>query len=320
MSVTEPTAAAHHRTERSRELAELVALLRARPVSPEKSIGQARADYEALAERYSDPPEVDRRSVVAGGVPAEWASPIGVGHPQEAILLLHGGGYTLGSIAAYRDLAARLAHLTNVAVLTIEYRLAPEHLFPAAVDDAVSAYRWLRDQLPADAPIALVGDSAGGGLAVSLMVAARDAHVQLPVAAAVFSPRTDLVQTGSSVDTQAQWDPLVSPASSLANGLRYVGPGGDPRHPLASPLFADLAGLPPVFIYVGTSEILLDDSLRLGRVLRRADVEVDLDVWSEGIHIMPFFAARVPEAAEALDNAAAFLRRHLGGSSAVASV
>lgn len=309
-----------HRTGRSPELAELISLLRARPVSPEKSVEQARADYEALAQRFCDPPKVDRRDVVAGGVPAEWSIPCGGERPQAAILLLHGGGYTLGSIAAYRDLAARLAHLTGVSVLTIEYRLAPEHLFPAAVDDAVSAYRWLREQLPVDAPVAAVGDSAGGGLTVSLMVAARDAHLPLPVAAAVFSPRTDLVQTGASVDTQAHLDPLVSPASSLQNGLRYMGSDGDPRHPLASPLFADLAGLPPIFIYVGTAEILLDDSLRLARALRRAGVDVDLDVWPEGIHILPFFAARVPEAAEALDTAAAFLRRHLDRSSAVASM
>lgn len=317
MSNAGPTAA--HRTGRSPEFAELVALLRDRPVSPEKSVEQARADYEALAQRYCDPPDVDRREVVAGDVPAEWSSPIGYEHPRAAILLLHGGGYTLGSVVAYRDLAARLAHLTGVPVLTIGYRLAPEHLFPAAVDDAVSAYRWLRDQLPADARVAVVGDSAGGGLALSLMVAARDAHLPLPVSAAVFSPRTDLVQTGASVDTQAHLDPLVSPASSLQNGLRYVGPDGDPRHPLASPLFADLTGLPPVFVYVGTAEILLDDSLRLARALRRAGVDVDLDVWPEGIHILPFFAARVPEAAEALDTATAFLRRHLGPPSAVAS-
>jgi epsilon-lactone hydrolase len=311
MSSTRPTATTVHRSGRSPAFAELVDLLRARPVSPEKSVEQARADYEALAARYSDPPAVERRAVMAGGVPAEWSTPPGTGETSSAILLLHGGGYTLGSIAAYRDLAARLAHLTGAAVLTIEYRLAPEHLFPAAVDDAVSAYRWMRDRLPAGTPVAVVGDSAGGGLAVSVMVAAHDAQLPLPEAAAVFSPRTDLVQTGASVDTQAHLDPLVSPASSLQNGLRYLGPDGDPRHPLASPLFADLTGLPPVFIYVGTAEILLDDSLRLARELRRAGVAVDLDVWPEGIHILPFFAARVPEAAEALDNAAAFLRRHL---------
>ncbi|MEU7816905.1 alpha/beta hydrolase [Pseudonocardia sp. NPDC049154] len=305
----------NHRTERTAAYQELLRYLRELPISPERSIEEARTAYETLCAHFADPPEATLVPVDANGVRAEWTTPPGGASVKAAILLLHGGGFTVGSAAGYRDLAARLMAATGAGVLTIDYRLAPEHRFPAALDDATTALRWLHSEAPGR-PVAVVGDSAGGGLAISLAVAVRDAGLTAPVALSVFSPRTDLVQTGASVDTQADLDPLVTPASSYENGLRYVGSEAGLRNPSASPLLADLTGLPPVYLYVGTSEILLDDGLRLARALRRAGVAVDLDVWPEGIHILPFFASRVPEAAEALSTATAFLTAQLAVATA----
>jgi len=293
------------------EFEKLIELLREREFNAATTpIEQLRAGFERFAIALADPPPVRRTAVDTAGVPAEWAV-AAKAIPDAAVLYLHGGGFGIGSIASYRDLSARLATETGVPVLTLGYRLAPEYPFPAALDDAMAAYRWLRQSNPASR-IAVAGDSAGGGLAFSLAVVLRDAGERLPTALVAFSPLTDLTHSGSSVRTQAALDPLVTPASSRSYARGYLA-GHDPADPLVSPLFADLRGLPPVHIQVGTAEVLLDDALRLARRLRDAGVFVDLDVWPEMVHILPFFAARVPEARTALRYGARFLRTCLEG-------
>jgi monoterpene epsilon-lactone hydrolase len=299
----------------SPEFEKLMEFLRERQFNAATTpIEQLRAGFERFAAAIADPPPVRTRAVDAGGVPAEWAT-AEQGIPDAAVLYLHGGGFGIGSIASYRDLSARIATEAEVSVLTLGYRLAPEHPFPAALDDAMAAYRWLRDSMPASR-IAVAGDSAGGGLAVSLVVALRDAGEPLPAGVVTFSPLTDLTHSGSSIKTQAALDPLVGPESSRSYAHRYLA-GHDPEDPLASPLFGDLWGLPPVHIQAGTAEVLLDDALRLARRLRDAGVSVDLDVWPEMVHILPFFAARVPEARAALRNGARFLRDRLDATAEV---
>ena len=292
--------------EHSPEFHELIATLRAKPFKADTTpVPELRASFERFAADLADPPAVETEQVDAGGVSAEWARDAGA-RSDAAILYLHGGGYSIGSVQSYRDLSARLAVATGVPVLTVEYRLAPEHRFPAAVDDALTAYRWLLATVP-PAGVVFAGDSAGGGLAVSTALAARDQGVPVPGGLALASPLTDLAHTGRSVQVNAPLDPIVTPAGSHAYAERYLGPDGDPRHPLASPLFADLAGLPPAYIQVGTAEVLLDDSLRLARRLRDSGTRVDLDVWPGMIHILPFFASRVPESRRALASMASFV-------------
>ncbi|MGY1806213.1 alpha/beta hydrolase [Blastococcus sp. SYSU D00669] len=283
-------------------------MLRSRPFNADTTpVAELRAGFERFAAGFADPPPVEREPVDAGGVPAEWAHPTSA-PVSAAVLYLHGGGYTIGSIAAYRDLSARLAVAADVPVLTIDYRLAPEHRFPAAVDDALAAYDWLCARVD-PARIVLAGDSAGGGLAMATAVAARDAGRPLPGGLVLISPLADLAHTGASVARNADLDPIVTPAGSHAYAERYLGPDGNPLHPLASPVYADLSGLPPVHVLVGTAEVLLDDSLRLARRARDAGTSVDLDVWPDMIHILPFFASRVPEAQLALAAVADHVRR-----------
>lgn len=290
---------------------ELLATLRARPFEADvKPVAELREGFERFAASFSDPPEVDTESVDATGVPCEWARPSG-GGARGTVLYLHGGGFTIGSVPAYRDLSARLAVATGCAVLTVEYRRAPEHRYPAALDDAVAAYRYLAGSTDPSS-IVVAGDSAGGGLTLSTALVARDRGLGLPGGLVLISPLADLAHTGRSVETNAAIDPLVTPAGSHAYAERYLGPGGDPYDPLASPLFADLAGLPPTYVQVGTAECLLDDALRVARRLRDAGVATDLDVWPDMVHILPFFASRVPEAAAALDAVAAFVRDRVG--------
>jgi monoterpene epsilon-lactone hydrolase len=248
--------------------------------------------------------------VTVAGIAAEWARPHAA-TDESAVVWVHGGGFTLGSIASYRDLAARVAVLTGVPVLTFEYRLAPEHPFPAALDDSVAV---VREILASTRTVVVGGDSVGGGIAVAAAVAMRERHGSVPAGLAVVSPKVDLTQSGRSVQTNASVDPVVSPAGTTENARRYLGADGDPRDPLASPVFADLSGLPPTYVSVGTAEVLLDDSLRLARELRDAGVAVDLDVWPDMFHIMPFFASRIPEAKDALISLTRAIRRMSDGT------
>lgn len=263
------------------------------------TIEQLREAMEEVGRKFAPPAGVTFSPVDAAGVPAEWADPIGA-EPGRTILYMHGGGYGVGSIASHRHLSAKLAHEAVARALSIDYRLAPEHPFPAAVEDAVAAARWLaREGIDPDR-LVFAGDSAGGGLAIAACLALRDAGDPLPAAIVCMSPMVDLAKEGASMHTRAAIDPMLTPKSSTDYAMRYVGPGGALKAPLASPLYADLRRLPPMQILVGDWEILLDDSVRLAARARAAGVEVDLQVWEEMIHIWPYFADIIPEGREAI--------------------
>jgi acetyl esterase/lipase len=292
----------------SSEFHRLVERLRARPALANPTVAEMRAGFEALARQYAPPADTNIAKVDAGGVPAEWVSVPG-GDPSRVILYFHGGGYTIGSAETHRDLVARLCRAAGARALSVDYRLAPEHPYPAAVDDAVASYRWLLDQGVPRGMIAVAGDSAGGGLALGTLLALRDKGLPLPASAVCMSPVTDHLKTGASMDGKAALDPLVQRKSSTENSRRYIGEG-DPKTPYASPLYADLRGLPPILILVGTSEVLMDDSTRFAERACAAGVETEIEVWEEMIHIWPFFAD-LPEAAKAVERMAAFIRAKL---------
>ncbi len=218
----------------------------------------------------------------------------------------------MGSCATERDLAARIARASAARVLSLDYRLAPEHPFPAMLEDAVGAYRWLLGQGFAPHCTALAGTSAGGGLCVSLLLALRDAGDPLPAAAVLISPGVDAAMTGESMRTRVKADPMLDP-ERVRVWVQMIAAGQDLRHPLLSPLYADLHGLPPLLIHVGTDEILLSDLERLAERAMAAGVDVTLEVWEHMWHAWHFSAARgVPESQQAIDRLGLFLRVYLG--------
>lgn len=248
--------------------------------------------------------------VVANGVRAEWlAAP--AARPDAAIMYLHGGGYCIGSLVSHRPHASRLSSLCGVRVLNVDYRLAPEAPFPAAVEDGVEAYRWLRGQGIAPEKIVIAGDSAGGGLTLSTLLALRDAGEPLPAAGVCISPWTDLALTGETMTTNDAVDPMCHRPSLQAMAAAYLGLT-DPRTPLASPLYADPTGLPPLLIHVGTSETLLDDALRFSAKAERAGVAVTCEPWPEMIHVWHLFSPLLPEADAALAKIATFVKARIG--------
>jgi len=222
------------------------------------TLAQRRAAFVPGDRLHPVPDDVQVTEVSAGGVPAHWLTAPGAG-PGRVLLFLHGGGYELGSLRSDGELAARLGRASGMRVLFPEYRLAPEHPFPAAIDDVLAAWRWLRTQGLDAASLAVAGDSAGGGLAAALLVATRDAGQALPAAAVLMSPTVDLTSSGASMTERADQDPISTPAMLRQFAAGYLA-GADPTTPLASPLFASLAGLPPLLIQVGTADLLLSDS------------------------------------------------------------
>jgi epsilon-lactone hydrolase len=254
-------------------------------------------------------------SVMAGGVPAEWILPPGV-DTDAMLLYLHGGGYAAGSFLTHGVVAEKLAHVARVRALLPAYRLAPEHRFPAAVDDTMAVYRWLIQEYGADpARVVVAGDSAGGGLTIALAVLARDAALPLPAALACISPWTDLAGTGESMRTKAGKDPCFTPEDLYLQAREYLG-NADPRDPLASPLYADLHGLPPLMVQVGEDELLLDDARRLVERARAVGVDAKIEVWPGMWHI---FATQgtFPESREGMQRLGRFLRRHVETHAAV---
>jgi len=284
----------------------VIDLLRgAPPVPREASFVEQRVALEALTATAPPAADVSVTPVDAGGVPAAWVAAPGA-RADRTILYLHGGGYCIGSIRTHRQLAADLSRATAARLLLLDYRLAPEHPFPAAVDDAVCAYRWLLDR-PADPQhIAIAGDSAGGGLTAATLLALRDQRQALPAAGVCLSPWLDLTLSGRSMDAKAAADPMVQRAALQRMADAYVA-GGDVRAPLASPLFGDLVGLPPLLLQVGTAETLLDDATRFAERARSAGGDVTLEVWDDMVHVWHAFAFVLPEAREAIDKIAAFL-------------
>ena len=274
------------------QLNSLVDLLRSRPM-PEMNIAESRARFEKLAGFLGGSPDAKCEAVDAGGVPAEWVGAPGF-DPARAMLYLHGGGYAIGSINTHRRLAYDLSAASGARVLLIDYRLAPEHPFPAAVDDAARAWRWLLKQGFAPSRLSIAGDSAGGGLTIATLVNLRDQKLALPACAAAMSPWVDLEGVGNSIVARAAQDPMVQKAGLLWMASMYLN-GADAKTPLAAPLHADLKGLPPVLVQAGTAEVLLDDSTRLAEKLHQAGVEVKLSVWPNMLHVFPLFAPILSE-------------------------
>jgi epsilon-lactone hydrolase len=273
----------------------------------ETSVAQMRSDWDAAFTGCTVP--VAGRLVSAGGVYGEWIVPADA-PGDKAILYFHGGGFRLGSVASHRDLIARIAAAGGCRVLAINYRLAPEHRFPAALDDALTAYGWLRKQGFAAEDIALAGDSAGGNLVLTTMLSLRERGEPLPAAGVLMSPWTDLAATGESYQTRAAADPIHQRSMILALAKGYLGETGDARDPLVSPLYADLSRLPALLIQGGDRETVRDDATMLAEKAEAAGVDVELQVWDGMIHVFQMFP-EIPQAQEAVASIAAFLRRHL---------
>ena len=297
----------------SEALETIVGMLRSAGPIEGGSVQEMRAAMEAGRLAATPVPEgVTFSPVDAGGVPAEWNDAEG-GRQDRVIIYFHGGGYCMGSLSTHRGHTARISRLANIRVLSVDYRLGPEHPHPAAVLDAVTAYRFVLDQGIAPSKIALAGDSAGGGLMLAALLAIRDQDLPLPSCGAGISSWTDLTGSGDSMKTRADEDPMIGGSDALQLMVdAYVGVDGDQKAPLASPLFADLAGLPPLLLQVGTAEVLLDDSTRLAERAKAAGVDVTLKVWQDMFHVWHAFAEMLPEGMEATQELADYLNERLG--------
>lgn len=275
------------------QLDSLVTLLRSRPAPEKPDIGLSRAGFEKMAVFLGGAPDAKCEAVDAGGVPAEWVAAPGV-DAERAVLYLHGGGYAIGSLNTHRRLAYDISAASSARVLVIDYRLAPEHPFPAAVDDAAAAWRWMLAQGLDPSRIAIAGDSAGGGLTIATLVNLRDQKLGLPGCAVAISPWVDLEGLGASITGRAAQDPMVQKEGLLWMAGLYLA-GKDAKSPLAAPLHADLGGLPPILVQVGTAETLLDDAMRIAEKLHRAGVDVKLTIWPNMLHVFPLFAPILSE-------------------------
>lgn len=272
------------------------------------AIAAMRCDWEALHAPDASVPRAI--PVLANGVKAAWITPEDV-RDDRAVLFFHGGGFQMGSIETHRALSAAIAAGAGCRVLAVDYRLAPEHRFPAPVEDALAAFDWLLSSGLLPQHIAVAGDSAGGGLALSLMLALKARRHALPAAAALMSPWTDMEASGQSFETRSAADPFHQRAMIKALAKAYLGSGGNPRDPLASPVHGDLSGLPPLLIQVGGNETVLDDARLLADRARAAGVEVRLEIWSGMFHVFQLYAADLPKAREAVGRIGAHLAAHL---------
>ncbi len=272
-----------------------------------------RARLNALGAGYAVPADVRVEPVLANGVAAEWTTTPDA-DPARVLMFLHGGGYVSGSLNSHRHMVAQAGREARARTLALDYRLAPEHPFPAALDDALAGYRFLLAQGVAPQRIALCGESAGGGLAVATMVALRDAGDPLPGCAWLSSPWTDLAQTGATIRTKEAVDPLISKPYLDELAAAYLN-GTDPGNPLVSPIHADLHGLPPWLVFVGSAETLLDDSVRIAAVAGAADVRVTLEIWPDMIHAFTLFYQQVAVARQALERMGAFVQAMTSGGS-----
>jgi acetyl esterase/lipase len=306
----------------SEQLAEVMEHLRG--LAAEARAAEAAGDMAArrrIVDRYGDvDPAVrtlaaEARRVAAAGVPCEWVLAPGA-DPDRRLLYLHGGAWTSGGLDSHRPLSARLSAATGAAVLAVDYRLAPEHPFPAGLDDCLAGYGWLRGHGPSGpAParsVFVAGDSAGGNLTLALLFAARQRGLPFPNAAVAISPATDFLATGDSYRTRAARDPIITAGP---DGIRllsklYLQGRAAPEDPLASPLYGDYRGLPPLLFHVGDAEVLLDDSTRAAEKARAAGVDVTLEVWPEMPHVWHAFAPFLPEATQAIERIGAFVRKH----------
>ena len=276
------------------------------PTSPE----ELRTGFAALMDTMIVPAGITTEVTTLGQARAVLVEPE-QGRREGTILYFHGGSYVLGSPETALSLTANLVVKTGFRALSVDYRLAPEHPFPAGIEDTLAAYRALLDSGLAPSSIAFAGDSAGGGLTVATCLAARDAGLPMPAGIVAFSPGLDMTRSGESMVTKADADPILTIEGMRNTGPMYLG-GADPHQPLLSPaVYADLTGFPPMLVQVGTNEMLLDDSTRIAKRARDAEVDVILDVTAGVPHVFQAFAGLLDEADEALDRAALFLRQRI---------
>ncbi|MEZ0115772.1 monoterpene epsilon-lactone hydrolase [Catenulispora sp. EB89] len=293
----------------------LEAILRQSAFPADIDLEEQRRLLRELLSAQPLPADVTVTASTLGGVPIAKVTVDGV-EPRHTVLYFHGGVYVMGDAFTAADLASQVARRTGAKAISVDYRLAPEHPYPAAVDDALAAYEGLLQNGTAASDIVFAGESAGGGLAVATMVNARDHGLPLPAAAYVMSPYVDLTLAGATMETKGAVDPLMSRQGFLAQIANYTS-GQDAAFGLISPIFADLSGLPPLVIQVGTYEVLLDDAIRLAGAAAAADVEVVLDVTPGVTHVFQAYHAILDEAVVALDRAGQRLSAHLAGAKRV---
>ena len=272
---------------------------------PETSIDELREAWEQWSERFPVPDGVAFAEQEVAGIDALVSVAPGASSEQ-TILYLHGGGYVIGSARSHRALTAELSRATGARVVSLNYRMGPEHPHPAAVEDATAAYRAIVADGTSPSSIVIAGDSAGGGLTLATVLALRDAGDQLPGGAVGLSPWTDLALTGESLTAFADTDPILGGPLMEGMVLMYTG-GQDAREPLISPLYGDFTGLPPLLLIVGSAERLRDDSLRVAERAREAGVDVTLVVGEDMPHVYPIFSSFLPEAQEAVGHIARFV-------------
>jgi len=293
----------------SKEYEDILELLNSMPDTSGLTFEERRSNFEEQASQLPVAENVSCEPLSVAGIPAEWIVPAET--PERSVLLyLHGGGYCIGSINTHRGMVSHIAMAAETKTLLIDYRLAPENPFPAAVEDSTSAYKWLLSQGIDSRDIIIAGDSAGGGLTVSTLVSLKEKGIPLPAAAVLISPWMDLAITGNSVISKADIDPMVTKEGLIEMAEAYTD-DTDHRAPLASPLYAELKGLPPMLIHVGTSEILYDDATRLVDHARKSGVEVTINTAEGMCHVWHYFTIMLPEALEAIKEIAVFMREHL---------
>jgi monoterpene epsilon-lactone hydrolase len=274
----------------------------------EVNLEASRLGLEMLSGSTPIAPDISVERVTIEGIPAEWLlAPNAL--DDRVFLYLHGGAYIMGSCNTHRNLASKLSRSTSARVLVPEYRLAPENPYPAAIEDAVAVYRSLISTGINPDKIVIGGDSAGAGLTMATLLTLKEAGDSLPALTVLMSPWTDMEGTGESMETRAEVDPWLTPEASRATPVLYIR-NLDLRHPLVSPIYADLAGLPPMLVHVGNDEILLSDSARLVDRARAAGVEVTFKVWDDMWHVFQTF--QIPEAKQSIDEIGDFVVKHLG--------
>ncbi len=287
----------------------LDAILRQSAFPVDSDVDEQRQLLRELLSAFPLPAEVTVTAAALGGVPTAEITVEGI-EPRHVVLYFHGGVYVMGDAFLAADLASQVGRRTQAKVISVDYRLAPEHPYPAAVDDALAAYEALLDDGIAPSDIVFAGESAGGGLAVATLVNARDHGLPLPAAALLMSPYADLTLAGTTMESRRAADPLLSREALQARIADYTA-GQDAALGLISPVFADLSGLPPLIIQAGTHEVLLDDAVRLAQQAVAADVEVTLDITPGVPHVFQADYPILDEAGAALDRAGQFLSTHL---------
>jgi monoterpene epsilon-lactone hydrolase len=291
---------------RERGIAAVRKHLAKQPTPDSMTFEQQREQYDRAEKAFSIPPDMRVESVSAPVASAEWLRP-SPARDDTAVLYLHGGGYVIGSPRSHRHLAAAIAIAAGAPALLLDYRRAPECPFPAALEDAVAAYRWLLDTGFAARRLVIAGDSAGGGLTIATLLALRDAGVPLAAAGICISPWVDLTCSSGGYEAKAASDPIISVTAVGAMARSYLG-DADAKGPLASPLYADLRGLPPLLIHVGSEEVLLDDAVSLAERAKAAGVDATLEVWDQMVHVWHWFLPMLDEAAAAIDRIGRFIR------------